>query len=240
MRILITNDDGIGAPGIRRLAEMAASLGEVWVVAPENQCSAMSHRITLRKDMRVTERDFPVDGVRKAWSVGGTPADCVKAAVQVLLPEPPDLVFSGVNFGYNSGFDIAYSGTVAAAMEARMYGIPAVAFSRQAVECAEVTEECFLSVTRDILKKEMPQDGIWNVNFPGCPAADCRGVLWDRTVGRIQRYEDHFLVREEADGSFAIREQGVPVPPEKYPAGSDVEALYRNYISVGVVRSMVL
>ena len=118
MRILITNDDGINAIGIHKLAEMAKKLGEVWVVAPEGQCSAMSQKITVSDKIRLAKApDFPVSGV-KAYRLGGTPADCVKVAVEYLMTEKPDVVFSGINNGYNAGIEVSYSGTVAAAMEA--------------------------------------------------------------------------------------------------------------------------
>ena len=128
MRILVVNDDGIKAPGIKRLVQMAAGLGEVWVVAPAAQCSAMSHRITVRGDLEVKPYDFPATGVT-AYSVWGTPADCVKVALGCLMTEKPDIVFSGINAGYNVGRDILYSGTIGAAMEALCWGVPAIAFS---------------------------------------------------------------------------------------------------------------
>ena len=118
MKILVVNDDSIHAPGIVLLAKAAMELGEVTVVAPANQCSAMSQRITIRGDMRVDKvQDFPVP-VKAAYKVDGTPADCLKIAMQYLLEEKPDYVFSGINDGYNAGFDIAYSGTLGAAFEA--------------------------------------------------------------------------------------------------------------------------
>ena len=105
MRILVVNDDGIEAAGIVRLAAMAKELGEVWVVAPDAQCSAMSQRITVRGELQLQKRDdFPVDGV-EAYSLSGTPADCVKVAVEYLMKEVlPDIVFSGINKGYNVGY----------------------------------------------------------------------------------------------------------------------------------------
>ena len=126
MKILVVNDDSIHAPGIALLAKAAMELGEVTVVAPAHQCSAMSQKITIRGDMRVDQvADFPVP-VKAAYMVDGTPADCVKIAMQYLLEERPDYVFSGINDGYNAGFDIAYSGTLGAAFEAVMNGVPAI------------------------------------------------------------------------------------------------------------------
>ena len=126
LNILIANDDGIDSPGIVRLAEAASKFGNVWVAAPSSQCSGMSQKLTIFGEFPVSRPAFPVP-VMDAWSIGGTPADCVKLAVNFLMPVKPDVVFSGINFGYNTGFDIAYSGTVGAAMEALINGIPAIA-----------------------------------------------------------------------------------------------------------------
>lgn len=128
--ILIANDDGIGAEGIARLAAAALPFGRVFVAAPDTQCSGMSQKLTIRGELSVTEAPFPVP-VEAAWAVGGTPADCVKAAIKALLPVRLDVVLTGINRGYNAGFDIAYSGTVGAALEAVMNGAcPPLPFPR--------------------------------------------------------------------------------------------------------------
>ena len=139
LKILLVNDDGISSPGIVHLAEMAMQLGEVWVAAPSSQCSAMSQKLTIFQPLDVEEYDFPLP-VAGAYSIGGTPADCVKTALKAVLPVRPDVVFSGINIGYNAGFDIAYSGTVAAAIEAVLNGIPAIAFSAQHDGSYDVTD----------------------------------------------------------------------------------------------------
>lgn len=113
---LIVNDDGIRAEGLRVLAAAAARFGEVYVAAPARQCSAMSQRISIYEPLIIRRASFPPSAVC-AWSVEGTPADCVKAALRELLPVWPDYILSGVNYGYNTGYDIAYSGTIGAAME---------------------------------------------------------------------------------------------------------------------------
>ena len=128
LKILIANDDGIRSEGIAKLARAAASFGTVWVAAPEHQCSGMSVRLTIseKSQMAVYRYDFPVP-VEAAWSVDGTPADCVKVALNALLPFRPDIVLSGINDGLNAGLDVAYSGTIGAATEAAMHGVPAIA-----------------------------------------------------------------------------------------------------------------
>ena len=136
MKILVVNDDSVHSPGIALLAKAAMEFGEVTVVAPAHQCSAMSHKISIHDAMKVEKaEDFPVP-VKAAYQVTGTPADCVKAALHYILEEKPDYVFSGINEGYNVGFDIAYSGTLGAAFEAVMNGIPAMAFSNTALSFA--------------------------------------------------------------------------------------------------------
>ena len=123
LRILVTNDDGIDAPTLLSLVGTAVKFGEVTVAAPAAQCSAMSQRLTLFEEIPAEEVDYPVPGV-KAWKIGGTPADCIKLAAWSLVPEKPDIVFSGMNRGYNTGYDIAYSGTIGACKEAAIKGIP--------------------------------------------------------------------------------------------------------------------
>ena len=165
LNILIANDDGIDSPGIVRLAEAAAKFGSVWVAAPSSQCSGMSQKLTIFGEFLVSRPAFPVD-VMDAWSIGGTPADCVKLAVNFLMPVKPDVVFSGINFGYNTGFDIAYSGTVGAAMEALINGIPAIAFSSQHDGSSDVTDKYLVPVIEELLSSPIGRGEIWNVNFP--------------------------------------------------------------------------
>ena len=123
MNILISNDDGIRAEGIARLAAAALPFGRVYVAAPQSQCSGMSQKLTIRGTLAVEQADFPVP-VEAAWAVGGTPADCVKAAVKALVPCRPDVVLTGVNQGWNAGLDIAYSGTIGAALDTAPYPDP--------------------------------------------------------------------------------------------------------------------
>ena len=123
MKVLISNDDGIQAPGIRALAELTRELADVWIVAPDREQSAKSHALTMNTPLRAPE-------VREGeWAVSGTPADCIYLAVQSLLPSQPDLILSGINRGANLGHDVFYSGTVAAALEGALRNVPSIAFS---------------------------------------------------------------------------------------------------------------
>lgn len=237
MRILVTNDDGIRAEGIARLARMAKELGEVWVVAPKEQCSAMSQRITVHADLMVRPETFPVPGVH-AYSVDGTPADCVKVALMYLMPQKPEVVFSGINFGYNIGFDIAYSGTVGATMEAIMQGVPALAFSNEGNGNYEVAEAHMLAVTKDLLNRKIAPNEIWNINFPGCGLAKYRGILEVEQTAQSQFYLDHYERQDDADGSFRLSAAGIPVTEGE--EGTDMRAVLDGYISVGKIQSMLL
>lgn len=165
MRILVANDDGIRSPGLEHLARMAATLGEVWVVAPDSQCSAMSQRISVFGTLDLQEvPDYPVAGVH-AWTVSGSPADCVKVALACVMPEKPDLVFSGINQGYNVGTDILYSGTIGVTMEALANGIPAMAFSTENGEDLRVADAWMLPLVRELLEQPIRPWEMWNLNF---------------------------------------------------------------------------
>jgi 5'-nucleotidase len=237
MRILVVNDDGIEAEGIRRLAKLASRLGEVWVVAPAEQCSAMSQRITVRGDLPVKPVSFPVEDV-KAYSVGGTPADCVKVAIMHVMPERPDIVFSGINCGYNAGIDLLYSGTVGAAMEALTQGIPAIAFSSEMNGIYDVVEEYLLPLTQELLREPIAANEIWNLNFPGCRVSECRGVLRDRIPAQTEFYRDHYIKTEQPGGAFTLTAAGIPIT--NGAEGTDIRAVLEGYISIGKVQNTVV
>ena len=160
MKILVANDDGIRSPGLEHLVRMARNLGEVWVVAPSGQCSAMSQRISVFGTLDLQPvPDYPVEGVR-AWTVSGSPADCVKVALACVMPEKPDLVFSGINQGYNVGTDILYSGTIGVTMEALANGIPAMAFSTENGEDLRVADAWMLPLVRELLEQPIHLGGV--------------------------------------------------------------------------------
>ena len=239
LRILVVNDDGIASEGLLRLAEAACALGDVWVAAPARQCSGMSQRITIFDELPVEPRPFPIP-VRGAWAVDGTPADCVKAAFNFLLPEPPELVLSGINNGFNAGFDIAYSGTVGAAMEGLMKGAAAIAFSNAWGGLWDTAEEYLPGLLAELAAAPLPRGRMWNVNFPGCARSDCRGVLRGRAIAPCQLYQDIYTREDRSRGGFVLRNATRPLDPALAAPGSDIAAVLGGYVSVGEIACRVL
>ncbi|MGO0062193.1 5'/3'-nucleotidase SurE [Brevibacillus fluminis] len=185
LRILVTNDDGINAQGIRVLAEALLAIpdAEIHVVAPQEEKSGVGHGITYREALAPREHAFyglPV----KAWAVNGNPADCVKAAYFLLYgEEKPDIVFSGINVGNNLGRDIYYSGTCSAAREAVILGVPAVALSYDNFfhgedygQAKEIVSPILAELAEKARLRSLPADVFWNVNVPHLPLADIKGV----------------------------------------------------------------
>jgi len=237
MNILLVNDDSIHAPGIRLLARAASQLGSVYVVAPASQCSAMSQKLTLREPMTLRNLDdFPAD-VKAAWEVGGTPVDCVKVALYHVLEEKPDLVLSGINNGYNAGFDIAYSGTLGAAFEAARNGIPAIAFSAPSDAHLPAVEPWLLPVLQELAEQDPGEGRVWNVNFPRMKDDPPKGILRDRIPAYSSRFREDYHEDTQPDGTVVLTCRGIPVPDEALCAGSDGEAVRSGYISIGKVRA---
>ena len=241
MKILIVNDDSISSPGLAVLAKAAMELGEVWVVAPAHQCSAMSQKLTIHGHLRVDKvEDFPVP-VKAAYKVEGTPVDCVKVALNYILKEKPDYVFSGINDGYNAGFDIAYSGTLGAAFEAVMNGIPAMAFSNDMRAPLDTAEANLVPIMKELMAAGQGRGEVWNVNFPSVAPSQLKGILRDRTVAPIQFYSENYVEIQNPDGSVSLSCMGDPLTAESdIPAGTDVAAVLSGYISIGKVKSVVL
>lgn len=236
MKILITNDDSITAAGIEMLARAASRLGEVWVVAPAEQCSAMSQRLTLRELLTVEPvSDFPAE-VKGAWRVGGTPVDCVKVALEFLLEEKPDLVLSGINDGYNVGFDIAYSGSLGAAFEAARNGIPAIAVSVAGYKHLNAVEQELLPVLRELLEREPEPWTVWNVNFPAMNTVGCKGTLWDCPVAPVSLFREKYIPVTEENGTVSLRNQGIPTPNSRIPEGTDAHTVRNGCIAVSRVK----
>jgi len=238
MRILLVNDDGYAAKGIYHLAKAVSQLGEVWLVAPRTQCSSMSHRVHFRQKFLIREEQV-LEGVR-AFSVDGTPADCVKIAVNHILPEKPDIVLSGINEGYNTGIDILYSGTVAAAMESLLQGIPAIAFSMGRKGDFADAEQLVVPVLQALQEKRIAANEIWNVNFPPCRPTEVRGILFDRLPANEKSYDDRqYAATPIADGVWEAQQQ-MYWTTDLTEEGTDLAAVRENYISIGKIRNMIL
>jgi 5'-nucleotidase len=218
--ILLSNDDGVHARGLRAMARALAQLGDLYVVAPEREQSASSHRITLAGPLRHRELG---DNVH---AVDGTPADCVYVALnlQGLLPRRPDLVVSGINHGFNLGMDVVYSGTVAAAREGALRGLRAIAFSADpAADLAQVAEHARPLVERMLT---LPAPLLFNVNYPSTPP---RGVLATR-LGR-RDYHDVVEARTDPRGR-SYYWIGGPVSSHDAAEGADTAAVDSGYVSV--------
>ena len=236
MKILIVNDDSIAAPGIQVLARAAAQLGDVWVAAPAEQCSALSQKLTLRELISVEEvPDFPA-AVRGAWRIGGTPVDCVKVALEFLLEEKPDVVLSGINNGFNCGQDIAYSGTLGAAFEARRQGIPAIAFSAASDHYLAAMEPHLLPLLEELTEKQPEPGSVWNVNFPAVKETrPLRGILRDREVCPVSMYREQYVPVAQENGRTWLECRGTPTLNHLIPEGTDAAAVRAGYISIGQV-----
>jgi len=194
-RILVTNDDGIDAPGIRALAKAMTALGEVWVVAPEKTQNAVGRAMTLHKPLRLRQ-------MRARWfAVNGTPADCVTLAVCKLLEEIlPTLVVSGINKGWNLGDDVTNSGTVAGALEGMLHGIPSMAISLE--DCSKasyaVAGHFALRLAERILKSGLPEGTVLNVNVPGAKKENIAGIQFTSLSQR--RYHDPVVEKVDPRG----------------------------------------
>lgn len=227
MLILVTNDDGIHSPGLGALATDLQCLGEVVVVAPDRERSAVSHALTLHSPLRATE-------IEPGWfAVDGTPTDCVNLGLHGLLGRIPDLVVSGINFGGNLGDDITYSGTVAAAMEATLMGVPSFAVSLDVGPGTRADFSCGARFARllaaTIAEKTLPTDTLLNVNIPARPAEDIRGVQLTRQGKRI--YGDLVVERLDPRGRKYYWIGGGDLDYNN-DEGTDFHALHHGYISV--------
>lgn len=233
---LLTNDDGIKSDGLFRLAKTASEFGEVWVVAPDDQRSAASHSITLRNSIEVHPCDIGIENVH-AFSCSGMPADCIRVGLLNVMNKKPDVIMSGINFGYNLATDIQYSATLGAAFEGEFQGYLSIAFSEGMNECHEVTDHYLKDIMAELIEKEYMEGQVWNVNFPQCRLSECKGVLKDRRVSRKSFYNDRYKVLETFhDGGLNLMVDGIYTP--EHEEGTDYGAILDNYVSVGVVKNI--
>jgi 5'-nucleotidase len=226
MRILVSNDDGIFSPGIKALGLAMRALGEVYVVAPDVEQSAVGHGITVRRPLRFKHTQSAGFGEIPAYRVDGTPADCVVLGVHLL--GRPDLLVSGINIGVNLGLDLTHSGTVAAALEGTSLGIPSIAFSLDTSgEELDFTEAALWAqrLARLVAEKGLPRGIFLNVNFP---AGTPKGILVTRLS--THHWEDKVVERLDPEGRPYYWIAGTPVGEEE--EGTDLWAVRRGYVSV--------
>lgn len=231
--ILVTNDDGILSPGLLALAEAMRPLGKVTVLAPDRNWTASGHVKTLDRPLRVREAAM-IDG-SPAFSSDGAPSDCVALVLLGALPEPVDLVVAGVNPGENVGHDVTYSGTVTAAMEAAIWGLPGVAVSMQLPENSprvldfHAAAHCGQVVARQVIENGLPAGTLLNVNVPYLPLDRIRGVRVTRQGLRIYRDE---LVKRLDPRSRPYYWIGGEAPSGVPEDGTDFGAISEGYVSV--------
>ena len=234
MRILLTNDDGIYAPGLRALRKELLKLGEVTVVAPATEQSAAGHSVTLLNPLLVSEVFDDVNGEKQflGWAVEGRPADCMKLALLELLPDPPDVIVSGMNAGSNAGINVLYSGTVAAAIEAAFYRFTAIAVSLEydkKIYDFPTAARYARQVVEQLLAKKPAAGSLFNVNIPVLEHGPIKGV---RVVPQnVTPYQDKFERRVNPRGRTYFWTSPDFVCPEPHP-DTDVEALADQYITV--------
>jgi 5'-nucleotidase len=228
-RILVSNDDGIGSPGIKLLQEIARALSpDVWVVAPEQEQSAASHSLTTRRPLRMSEV------APRCYAVDGTPTDCVMLAIKHLLRDGrPDLVLSGINAGGNVGEDLTYSGTVAAAMEATLLDIPAIALSQHYLDGELIPWQTAARYAPEVIRRltqfPWPEHTLMNINFPAAPVEGVRGIAVTSQGKRA--IADNLTQRFDPRGRAyywigPVREDGIAEP------GTDLAAINEQQVSV--------
>ena len=228
--ILIANDDGITAPGIRALVEAVKDLGKVIVVAPDSPQSGMGHAITIGSPLRLHKVDV-FEGV-ESWQCSGTPADCVKLAKDKILHRKADLCLSGINHGANNSINVIYSGTMSAAMEAAIEGIPSIGFSLCDFSFNadfSVAQQVARDLVKRMLQKPMPEHTLLNVNVPKVAAAGFKGMKICRQAHA--KWEEEFDHRIDPRGKDYYWMVGRFVNMDK-ETGSDEEALNQGYASV--------
>jgi 5'-nucleotidase len=240
MHILLTNDDGIESPGIRVLLKELISLARVTVLAPDHNWSAAGHTKTMHKPLRVSVYPLYIEPEREggaggreveAYTTTGAPSDCVALALLGILPEEPDLVVSGINQGANLGHDVTYSGTVAAAMEAAIFGLPAVALSLDSFDSHDFAFAARMgaAVVEQVRERGLPHGTFLNVNVPNGSQQDVGGVVVTRLGRRV--YRDVLVERQDPRGRPYYWIGGEP-PSGHEDEGTDIWAVAKGYVSI--------
>jgi 5'-nucleotidase len=225
MIILITNDDGIDSPGIKSLTSYFNKLGELWVVAPDRERNAIGRALTLHRPLRVQNK------TARRFAVNGTPSDCVNLAINRLLPEKPKLVVSGINKGGNLGDDISYSGTISAAFEATILGIPAFAISLATRKNFKFRPAALFAarLAKVILKQGLPPDTFLNVNVPDTDGREISSYKITRQGKSI--YDNAIVEKVDPRGGKYYWLGGTDIKCKKI-SGSDFEAVSKGFVSI--------
>jgi 5'/3'-nucleotidase len=229
--ILITNDDGITAPGIHNLVEAVKDLGKIIVVAPDKPQSGMGHAITIGQPLRLSSVTNFFEGV-EAYQCSGTPVDCVKLAVDKILRRKPDLCLSGINHGANHSINVIYSGTMSAAVEAAIESIPSIGFSLldYSIDADFTAARQYARIlVEQMLKKTPAKHTVLNVNFPPVAPELIKGIRICRQA--YAKYEEDFVERNDPNGRKYYWLTGEFVNFDK-GRDTDVWALKNNYVSV--------
>jgi 5'-nucleotidase len=228
-RILLSNDDGIDAPGLKVLERIARSFSkDVWVVAPEREQSGASHSLTLHSPLRIRKLG------PKRFSVSGTPTDCALLAVNnIMRGKPPALLLSGINWGGNMGEDVTYSGTVAVAMEGTLLGVPSIAFSLALANGAKPMWDTCAAVLPDVIRSlaaaSWPVNTLMNVNVPNLPAAEVRGT---KAVAQGQRKLGGNIVEAKDPRGRPYYWIGPSRDEDASAVGTDIWAVSQGYVSI--------
>ncbi len=229
--ILVTNDDGITAPGIRHLISFMKEIGEVYVVAPDSPQSGMGHAITINSTLHIEEMKLK-NGAEQEWSCSGTPVDCVKIAVDKILPRKPDLCVSGINHGSNASINVIYSGTMSAAVEAGIEGIPSIGFSlndfsyHANFNAAKKYIQC---IAKGVLTNGLPDGVVLNVNIPKADEEELKGIKICRQARA--KWDEELEERKDPRGRNYYWLTGEFVNLD-HGTDTDIWALENNFISV--------
>ena len=233
--ILVTNDDGISAPGIRTLISAMNEIGDVIVVAPDSPQSAMGHAITINSTLHCNEIKID-DGPQKEYSCSGTPADCVKLGINEILDRKPDICVSGVNHGSNSSINVIYSGTMSAAVEASIEGIPAIGFSLLDYSWNadfNSIKQYLIGITKKALEEGIPKGNALNINFPKLKEKEIKGIKICRQANAY--WVEKFDKRSNPQGKEYYWLTGEFINEDK-GEDSDEWALENGYISIVPVK----
>ena len=232
MKILVTNDDGIDSQGIYELANALKEIGDVTIIAPRTEQSAVGHAITMKIPLRVTE--YYKNGEFYGYAIDGTPADCVKIGIRNILKEKPDLVVSGINHGSNTAINIVYSGTVSAAREAAIMDVPAIAMSLTShhPQHFEYACETAKNLATIVAEKGLAKGTLLNVNIPDLPSDEINGILV--TSQGKSKWDDVYEERQDPYGKSYFWLTGSLIEIDK-DLGTDQFAVKNNYASISPI-----